>query len=68
MQEWLIVAVVVLYLFGMLATRNMVKALKNDLFGNGSADEITVGLLAVFFWPVAQVVAMFLIEGPERPR
>lgn len=66
MLEWLIAAVVVLYLFGMLATRNMVKALKNDLFGNGSAGDIVVGLLTVIFWPVAQLVATFLVRGPGR--
>ncbi len=71
MLDWLITGWVtagILYLLGMLATRNMVTALKNDLFGRGSAGDIAFGLLVVLFWPFAQLVATILIEGPEKPR
>jgi hypothetical protein len=68
MREWLIAGWVVaglLYVFGMLATRNTVVALRNSVFGEGTAWEVVSGLLALVFWPIAQILATLTVEGPS---
>lgn len=71
MREWLIAGWVVagvLYLFGMLATRNTILALRNSVFQGGSMWEVISGLLALVFWPLAQILATLTVEGPSSRR